>query len=78
MRLLPDREGFTARPEDLILSKMLYYQEGGSEKHLRDITGMFKVSGDQIDRAYIRDWADRLGLLDIWLAIEKRLGRDGA
>ena len=43
---LSDREGYTARPEDLIISKMLYYREGGSEKHLRDITGMLKVSAE--------------------------------
>jgi hypothetical protein len=73
MRLLPDREGFTARPEDLILSKMLYYQEGGSEKHLRDITGMFKVSGEQIDREYIHTWAQTLGVSDVWEAIANRL-----
>src|SRR5436190_1059440 len=41
---------FAARPEDVVLAKMQYYQEGGSEKHMRDITGMFKVSGKDIDR----------------------------
>jgi len=45
LRILPDRDVFVARPEDVILSKMQYYREGGSEKHLRDITGMLKVSG---------------------------------
>ena len=44
--LLADREAFAARPEDIAISKMIYYREGGSEKHLRDIAGMLKVSGD--------------------------------
>src|SRR5438105_4821651 len=55
MRLLPDRQGYVARPEDVIIGKMLYYQEGGSEKHLRDIAGILKVSGENVDRARERD-----------------------
>lgn len=65
---------YVGAPEDIILSKMLYYQEGGSEKHLRDITGILKVSGDQVDRAYVARWAAELGVMDIWQAILKRLG----
>ena len=36
-------EGAYASPEDVIVKKMVYYQEGSSEKHLRDITGMLKT-----------------------------------
>jgi hypothetical protein len=52
---------------------MLFYQEGGSEKHMRDIASMFKVSGNQIDRAYIDKWASSLGVEDVWEAILKRV-----
>ncbi len=52
---------------------MEYYREGGSEKHLRDITGILKVSGDEIDRTYIDQWARRLDLNEIWKAIQERL-----
>lgn len=72
--LLPGREVYAARPEDIILSKMQYYQEGGSEKHLRDITGILKVTLD-VDRAYVERWAQELGLMEIWQAILRRLGR---
>lgn len=71
--ITPQREGYTARPEDIILSKMLYYQEGGSEKHLRDIASMLKVSGDQIDLAYLAKWVADLGVGDVWEAVQKRL-----
>ena len=64
--------GFAA-PEDVIIKKMEYYREGGSEKHLRDITGILKISGDELDESYIYDWSSRLGLLPIWEAIKKRL-----
>ncbi len=62
-----------AAPEDVIIKKMEYYKEGGSEKHLRDITGILKISGDEIDKDYISDWAKRLGLVEIWVAVQRRL-----
>lgn len=69
IQLLPDREAVAARPEDVILGKMWYYAEGGSEKHLRDITGILRVSGDDVDRAYISAWSAKLGFTEIWQAI---------
>jgi hypothetical protein len=74
--VLGDREAFIARPEDVILSKMEYYRQGQSEKHLRDITGILRVSGPRVDRAYIKEWAGNLGLTDIWQAILRRLGEN--
>ncbi len=62
-----------AAPEDVIIKKMQYYKEGGSEKHLRDITGILKISGNEVDMDYISDWAKRLGLTEIWDAIQKRM-----
>ncbi len=55
-----------ASPEDVILKKLVYYREGGSEKHLRDIAGVLKVQGDRVDRTYITAWADRLGVSAEW------------
>ena len=52
---------------------MDFYREGGSEKHLRDITGILKISNDIIDIEYITKWADSLGLRDIWDAILRRI-----
>lgn len=72
-QILPGKSGYTARPEDVIIGKMLYYEDGGSEKHLRDITGILKVSGDRVDREYVESWAAQLGLLEIWRAILSRL-----
>jgi hypothetical protein len=75
VEVVPGLTGYAGSPEDVILGKLWYYQEGGSEKHLRDIAGMMQVSGDQIDTAYIAQWAQRLGLSDIWQAALARLGR---
>lgn len=62
-----------AAPEDVIIKKMEYYKEGGSDKYLRDITGILKVSGRDVDREYIITWAKKLGLMKIWEAVETRV-----
>jgi len=72
MHPLEDTEANFASPEDVIIKKMEYYKEGSSEKHIRDILGMLKISGDMIDPKYISLWAKILNLEDIWEAIQER------
>lgn len=69
LAVLPERTVSFASPEDVVIKKMLYYQEGGSEKHLRDIAGVLRVQGDALDHDYIRTWAGKLGLSGIWQTI---------
>ena len=38
-----------APPEYVILRKLEFFREGGSEKHLRDIAAMIEISSDQIN-----------------------------
>ena len=64
--LLPGVTGYVAAPEDVILGKLLYYREGGSDKHLRDIRGIFAVSSAIIDPTYLETWVGRLGLVEAW------------
>ena len=70
-----DFEASFASPEDAIIKKMEYYREGGSEKHLRDITGVLKTSKEQIEVAYIAKWAEKMGLGEIWTAVQARLAQ---
>lgn len=70
----PGFDTWIGAPEDIIISKMLYFREGGSDKHTRDITGMLSVNGDVIDRGYVAKWARELDVLDIWQAILTRMG----
>jgi predicted nucleotidyltransferase len=65
----PDQDGSVAAAEDIILGKLVYYHEGGSDKHLRDITGILKFSGDYIDRDYVSRFAGQLGVADIWQGV---------
>lgn len=53
-------------PEDVILYKLRFYQRGGSEKHLRDITGILKMLREKIDQAYIETWVRKLGVSLEW------------
>ena len=72
-RDLPALEDHTVRfasPEDVILMKLKYFKEGGSQKHLRDIRGVLEVQGTRIDRQYITDWAHKLDVLDEWTTAE--------
>ncbi|MEW6110294.1 MAG: DUF6036 family nucleotidyltransferase [Nitrospirota bacterium] len=62
-----------ASPEDVIIMKMRYYKEGESEKHLRDIASILKISGSGVDKKYIESWAKKLNLTNIWNLILKRL-----
>lgn len=78
-RLLPSdsyKADFAA-PEDVIIKKMEYYNAGGSEKHLRDIAGILKISHESLDLNYISEWANRLGLSDIWAVIQARVAEKG-
>ena len=58
-----DWDAAFASPEDAIIKKMEYFREGGSEKHIRDITGVLRTSDADIDRNYIARWSADLGLL---------------
>jgi hypothetical protein len=71
---LGDKSLRISAPEDVILKKIEFFKEGGSDKHLRDIAGMFKISPEAIDPAYIDHWALRLGVQAEWHAIKRRLG----
>ncbi len=55
-----------APPEYVIVRKLEYYREGGSEKHLRDLRSMLAVSGEQLDQLALQDWIQRRGLQAEW------------
>ena len=51
-----------APPEYVIISKLAYYREGRSEKHLGDIRGMVQRGDATIDWATVTAEAERKGL----------------
>jgi hypothetical protein len=76
LQTFPDKTVSFAAPEDVILKKLAYFQEGGSEKHLRDIAGVLRVQGDKVDKAYILEWAARLGLLNEWKQVSAQCDQE--
>jgi hypothetical protein len=57
---------FVAAPEGVILGKLWYYSQGGGERHLRDIDGILRVTGADVDRSEVERWAETLGCRDVW------------
>jgi len=49
-------------PEDLVISKLDWARESRSELQLRDVRDLL---GTSLDRAYLSEWAGRLGLADL-------------
>lgn len=72
----PDCEAAFASPEDVILKKLVYYRAGGSDKHLRDVAGVLKISGEELDWNYLDQWAARLAG-DVWSSVLERAGQRG-
>ena len=55
-----------APAEYVIVRKLQYFNEGGSQKHLTDIRGILRVSAPEVDLGRIEEWVTRLGLADVW------------
>jgi hypothetical protein len=60
-------EAYIASPEDVIIKKLDYYRQGGSEKHIVDIRGI--LASSEIDQEYLYKWLSQLGLIDHWKRI---------
>jgi hypothetical protein len=61
-----DLGGFDARfiaPEDLVLAKLLWRRDSGSEQQLRDVRSVV-AAVSTLDWTYLARWAERLGLSD--------------
>ncbi|MEK7154002.1 MAG: hypothetical protein AAB792_00395, partial [Patescibacteria group bacterium] len=57
-------------PEDLILSKLLWYKKSQSTRHLEDVESVLKIS--KVDKKYLKNWAGKLDVAEIWARIQKK------
>ena len=57
---------WVAPPEYVIVRKLEYFREGGSEKHLRDIHAMIDRSPDDIDEDLLVRIIGERGLDEVW------------
>ena len=53
-----------APPEYVIVHKLEFFRDGGSEKHLRDIRGMLAVT--DVDRGLLENEIAQRALTDVW------------
>jgi len=65
--LFPDFDAYVAAPEDVILGKLMFFREGGSEKHIGDIRGV--LANTPVDSRYIERWVGRLALQAEWARV---------
>jgi hypothetical protein len=61
-----------APPEYVIVRKLEFYREGGSEKHVRDIRSMLAISGEQIDLRVVKEFVGTYGLQKEWQVASDR------
>lgn len=76
-------EAWCARPEDIIIGKLMAWQEGRSDKHPGDVREMlvFALSGlsdEPLDIGYINLWAARLGtdVARLWNRLRQQAEED--
>jgi hypothetical protein len=68
---------YVKSPEDSVLRKLLWFRDGGeaSDRQWRDILGVLRVSGGELDQAYLDSWAPRLGVAEL---LQRARGEAGA
>jgi hypothetical protein len=75
--LLSDPDTFVnvATPEDIVLNKLLWYQDGGgvSERQWEDAKGVVKVQGETLDYQYLEYWAEIMGIKELMSRLKEEL-----
>lgn len=51
-------------PEDLILSKLKWFKESGSNRHLEDAESVLKISGKDLNMQYLGEWVEKLSVTE--------------
>lgn len=75
-RSVPIADGaiWLAPIEYVILKKLTYYRDGHSDRHLRDIAAMLRLSGDLLDEAALKLWVHTLDLQREWALVSDEDG----
>ena len=61
-------EAWFAPPESVIVNKLLFFKEGGYEKHLENIRALLKSTTD-IDREVLAEWIQKLRVEPEWTRV---------
>jgi hypothetical protein len=64
-------------PEDTVLQKLAWAAaSGGSERQMRDATGVYEVQAGRMDEAYLDEWAQRLGVMELLARVRLEAGAE--
>jgi hypothetical protein len=62
---------FVATAEDTILAKLEWAKLGESERQLRDVRALLDATTDSLDREYVLEWLDDLGIRELWERVQR-------
>lgn len=71
-RIIFGQKVYFSSPEDLILKKLLWFNESKSNRQLEDIHSIMAIIKDQLDYDYLRKWAKKqktLGILEEMMSL---------
>jgi len=73
---LEQAQVWMASAEDVVLAKLHWFRKGGkvSEKQWRDVLGVLKVQGENLDFAYLEQQAQRFRLADLLARAREEAG----
>ena len=60
-------------PEYVILWKLEFFREGRAEKHVQDIVGILRVTGEELNTSMLTGAINKLNLDKQWATVQERL-----
>ncbi len=72
MEIAPALTARVATPEDVIISKLLWLQQGATERSTDDVRGIVRARGAELDLAYLEDMIREMRLQAIWAPLRSK------